>query len=137
MTPQKKFKKADMNTNPKITFPRLEAPGFVSRLYQFSSAFISGAFFFCLTLAPPSYAQEKVDLLITGGTVITMDAQHRVLDDGAIAISGDSIVAIGGSAELAAKYAPAKILNAHGAIVMPGLINGHTHAAMSLFRGIA
>src|SRR5277367_344347 len=121
-------------------FPlRRKFQGVIARFYQRSSVLISGVvvLFFLLSAAPPNLAQEKVDLLITGGTVITMDAQRRVLNDGAIAVSGDSIVAVGASAELAAKYAPAKILNAHGAIVMPGLINGHTHAAMSLFRGIA
>jgi 5-methylthioadenosine/S-adenosylhomocysteine deaminase len=95
------------------------------------------ACFFLLTSAHPTAAQEKVDLLITGGTVITMDSQHRVLDDGAVAVRGDSIVAVGPRAELEPKYAAAKVINAHGAIVMPGLINGHTHAAMSLFRGVA
>ncbi len=101
--------------------------------------FICGAFalFFFLTLAPPTPAQEKVDLLITGGTVLTMDTQRHILDDGAIAVRGDSIVAVGARAELEAKYAPARVINARGTIVMPGLINGHTHAAMSLFRGIA
>src|SRR5271168_3907678 len=121
-------------------FPlRRKFQGVIARFYKRSSVLISGVvvLFFLLSLAPPTPAQEKVDLLITGGTVITMDAQRRVLNDGAIAISGDSIIAIGASTELAAKYAPAKIINAHGAIVMPGLINGHTHAAMSLFRGIA
>src|SRR5277367_3713001 len=121
-------------------FPlRRKFQGVIARFYQRSSVLISGAvvLFFLLSAAPPNLAQEKVDLLITGGTVITMDAQRRVLNDGAIAVSGDSIVAVGASAELESKYAPAKVLNAHGAIVMPGLINGHTHAAMSLFRGIA
>jgi 5-methylthioadenosine/S-adenosylhomocysteine deaminase len=113
--------------------------GVITRSYQCSSVFISGAFalFFLLSAAPLTSAGEKVDLLITSGTVITMDAQRRVLEDGAIAVRGDSIVAIGTSAELESKYSAAKVINAHGAIVMPGLINGHSHAAMSLFRGIA
>jgi 5-methylthioadenosine/S-adenosylhomocysteine deaminase len=128
-----------MTANLKLIFPNRQAPGFISRLYQCSAVFISGAFalFFLLFAAPPTPAQEKVDLLITGGTVITMDAQRRVLEDGAVVIRADSIVAVGPRTELEAKYAAAKAINAHGAIVMPGLINGHTHAAMSLFRGIA
>ena len=111
----------------------------ITRFYLCSSAFACGAFalFIFLSAAPPIPAQEKVDLLITGGTVITMDAQRRVLEDGAIAIRADSIVAVGARTELEAKYAAAKAINARGAMVMPGLINGHTHAAMSLFRGIA
>jgi 5-methylthioadenosine/S-adenosylhomocysteine deaminase len=82
-------------------------------------------------------AKDKVDLLVTNGTVITMDAQRRVIEDGAVAVRGDSIVAVGASAEIAARYDAAKIVDARGAIIMPGLIDGHAHAAMSLFRGMA
>jgi 5-methylthioadenosine/S-adenosylhomocysteine deaminase len=128
-----------MTPNFKLISPNRQFLGFVSRFYLRSSAFICGAFsLLCLLfLAPPTSAQEKVDLLVTNGAVITMDAQRRVLEDAAVAVRGDSIVAVGASAELTSKYAPAKVIDAHGAIVMPGLINGHTHAAMSLFRGIA
>ena len=113
--------------------------GVISCFYQCSSVFISSAIavFFLLSAASPALAQEKVDLLITGGTVITMDVQRHVFDNGAVAVRGDTIVAVGPRAELETKYAPAKVINAHGAIVMPGLINGHTHAAMALFRGVA
>ena len=128
-----------MTASPKLFPLRRKFRIVITRLHHCSSVFISGAFafFFLLSAAPSTRAQEKADLLITGGTVITMDAQRRVLDDGAIAIRADSIVAIGTRTELEAKYVAAKVINAHGAIVMPGLINGHTHAAMSLFRGIA
>jgi 5-methylthioadenosine/S-adenosylhomocysteine deaminase len=106
---------------------------------RYSSACVRGAFVFllCLYAALPAPAQEKIDVLITGGTVITMDAERRVLDDGAIAVRADSIVAVGPRSELESRYAPTKVIDARGALVMPGLINGHTHAAMSLFRGIA
>jgi 5-methylthioadenosine/S-adenosylhomocysteine deaminase len=83
------------------------------------------------------FGRDKVDLLVTNGTVVTMDVQRRVIENGAVAMRGDSIVAVGPSADLAARYEAAKVVDAHGAIVMPGLINGHAHAAMSLFRGIA
>lgn len=127
-----------MTANLKLIF-RCRASGYIARLHQRSSVFVGGALVLLssLSLAPSTLAQEKVDLLITGGTVITMDAQRRVLDDGAVAVRADSIVAVGPRSELETKYAAAKVINAHGAIVMPGLINGHTHAAMSLFRGIA
>ena len=82
-------------------------------------------------------AKEKVDLLIVGGTVITMDAQRRVIDDGAVAIRGDAIVAVGPRAEIENRFEAAQTIDAHGALVLPGLINGHAHAAMSLFRGLA
>jgi 5-methylthioadenosine/S-adenosylhomocysteine deaminase len=124
---------------PKKFCPRHKFLSVITRFYRCSSVSIIGAFAFLLFLCVPqhTFAQEKVDLLVTGGTVITVDAQRRVLDDGAIAVSGDSIVAVGPRAEIETKYQAAKVINAHGAIVMPGLINGHTHAAMSLFRGIA
>jgi 5-methylthioadenosine/S-adenosylhomocysteine deaminase len=104
-------------------------------LYLCLSVFICGA---VDLLAPrAAFGKDKVDLLVTNGTVITMDAQRRVIENGAVAARGDSIIAVGASAELAAQYDAVKIVNAHGAIIMPGLINGHAHAAMSLFRGVA
>jgi 5-methylthioadenosine/S-adenosylhomocysteine deaminase len=104
-------------------------------LYLCLAVFICGAF--DLLLARPAYAKEHVDLVVTNGTVVTMDAQRHVLENGAVAVRGDSIVAVGPSADIAAQYDAAKIVDARGAIVMPGLINGHAHAAMSLFRGVA
>jgi 5-methylthioadenosine/S-adenosylhomocysteine deaminase len=88
-------------------------------------------------LLPGAMAKEKADLLITGGTVVTMDAQRRVINDGAVAIRGDSIVGVGSRAEIESCFEAPKTIDAHGALVMPGLINGHAHAAMSLFRGLA
>ncbi|MGC1187562.1 MAG: amidohydrolase [Candidatus Acidiferrales bacterium] len=81
--------------------------------------------------------KEKVSLLIEGGTVVTMDATRRVITDGAIAVRGDTIVAVGSRAELEARYLPVRRISAQGRLVMPGLINGHAHAAMTLLRGIA
>src|ERR1700691_5502605 len=135
----KRSKKGEMITIRRMFCPRRKFVSVITGFCQFSSACIGGAFVFllCLCAAPPTPAQEKIDVLITGGTVITMDAQRRVLDDGAIAVRADSIVAVGPRAELESTYAPAKVIDAHGALVMPGLINGHTHAAMSLFRGVA
>jgi 5-methylthioadenosine/S-adenosylhomocysteine deaminase len=96
----------------------------------------------CLAfLLPPMLAaqanNDKVDLLVTNGTVVTMDGQRRVIENGAVAIRGDSIVAVGPHLEIENKLKAAQTIDAHGALVMPGLINGHAHAAMSLFRGLA
>src|SRR3984957_17050506 len=99
------------------------------------SVFICGLIL--LLAVSPSYARDKADLLIVHGTVVTMDVQRQIIDDGAIAVLGDSIVAIGKSSEIESKYEAPKIIEAAGGIIMPGLINGHAHAAMSLFRGIA
>jgi 5-methylthioadenosine/S-adenosylhomocysteine deaminase len=86
---------------------------------------------------PAAKPKEKVSLLIEGGTVVTMDASRRVIEDGAIAVRGDTIVDVGARAELEARYLPAQRISAQGRLVMPGLINGHAHAAMTLLRGIA
>ncbi|HXW61754.1 MAG TPA: amidohydrolase [Candidatus Acidoferrales bacterium] len=78
-----------------------------------------------------------MDLFVRGGTVITMDAEFRVIDDGGVAIEGDTIAAVGKRADLEAKASGARKIEAGGTLVMPGMINGHAHAAMSLFRGVA
>jgi 5-methylthioadenosine/S-adenosylhomocysteine deaminase len=77
-----------------------------------------------------------LDLLISGGTIITMDPEYRVIEDGAVAIEGDRIAAIGTRAELAGTRAERTIDGSY-TLVLPGMINGHAHAAMSLFRGVA
>jgi 5-methylthioadenosine/S-adenosylhomocysteine deaminase len=78
-----------------------------------------------------------MDLLVTGGTVVTMDAEFRVIEDGAVAIEGDRIAAVGKRADLETRSRPTKTIRAAGTLVLPGMINGHAHAAMSLFRGVA
>ena len=82
-------------------------------------------------------AAERVDLLVTGGTVVTMDAERRVIENGAVAIRGERIVAVGPAAELERQYRPRRRLRAQGRLVLPGFINTHTHAAMNLYRGVA
>jgi 5-methylthioadenosine/S-adenosylhomocysteine deaminase len=81
--------------------------------------------------------KERVDLLVSGGTVVTMDSGKRVIEDGAVTVRGDAIVAVGARQEIESRYEPARTIDAQGKIVMPGLINSHAHAAMSLFRGLA
>jgi 5-methylthioadenosine/S-adenosylhomocysteine deaminase len=87
--------------------------------------------------AAASPAKERVDLIVAGGTVVTMDASRRVIEDGAVAVRGDTVTAVGPRSEINERYETAKTIDANGDIVMPGLINGHAHAAMSLFRGLA
>jgi 5-methylthioadenosine/S-adenosylhomocysteine deaminase len=79
----------------------------------------------------------RADLVISGGTVVTMNAAGDVLADGAIVVDDGRIVAIGGTADITTQYAGAEVIDAHGQIILPGLINTHTHAAMVLFRGLA
>jgi len=89
------------------------------------------------SFAQDARPKEKANLLLSGGTVLTMDAQNRLIDDGAVVIRGDTIVAVGRRADLESRYQAVRRIDARGKLVMPGLINGHTHATMSLFRGIA
>jgi 5-methylthioadenosine/S-adenosylhomocysteine deaminase len=77
------------------------------------------------------------DLLIVGGTVVTMDKTHRVIENGALAIRNDKIIAVGTRAEIARRYRATRTIDATGRAVIPGLINTHTHVPMSLFRGIS
>ncbi len=79
---------------------------------------------------------EPVDWIWHARWVVTMDAQRRVIDHGAVAIRGQRIVAVGTQAAIDRDYQPKQRLNIDG-VLTPGFINTHTHAAMSLFRGIA
>eukprot|EP00606_Chrysophyceae_sp_TOSAG23-5_P000125 GSChrysophyteH2.ASY1.ANO1.1414.1 assembled CDS len=76
-------------------------------------------------------------VVITGGTVVTMDALRRVIENGAVAIEGDTIAAVGEAAAIASAYPGAERVDASGHIVMPGLVNTHGHAPMVLYRGLA
>lgn len=80
---------------------------------------------------------QAVDWIWTARYVVTMDAQRRVIDDGAVAIRADRVVAVGTRAEIDKQYQPRHRLDQPAALIAPGLINTHTHAPMSLFRGIA
>lgn len=96
-------------------------------------------FFVSLLLIPQTiYGQKKaVDLIVSGGTVVTMDAQKRVIENGAVAVSKGQIVGVGTSAEISKTFASKQTINAQGKVIIPGLINTHTHIPMGLFRGIA
>ena len=79
----------------------------------------------------------SVDLLVLGGTIVTMDQTRRIIADGGIAISNGRILAIGPRAEIERSYTSRQRVNAQGKVLAPGLINGHTHIPMVLFRGLA
>lgn len=81
--------------------------------------------------------KEKVSLLISGDWLLTQNDAREVFHPGAVALRGAEIVAVGPAAELAARYVPERRLDYPLGLIMPGLINAHTHAAMSLFRGLA
>jgi 5-methylthioadenosine/S-adenosylhomocysteine deaminase len=82
-------------------------------------------------------AAEPADWIWSGRYVITEDAGHRVIANGAVAIRGDRIVGVGTKSQIDARFQAKQRLDRPDAILAPGLIDTHTHAAMSLFRGIA
>jgi 5-methylthioadenosine/S-adenosylhomocysteine deaminase len=82
-------------------------------------------------------ARRTVSLVVTGGTVITVDHAGRVLAPGAIAIDGRDIVAVDTPEAIAGRFDARESIDAAGNIVMPGLVNTHTHAPMVLYRGLA
>jgi 5-methylthioadenosine/S-adenosylhomocysteine deaminase len=79
----------------------------------------------------------NVDLLISGRYLYLQDQDKSIVKDGAVAILQDTIVETGTDSELAAKYPGAERLATEHGLIMPGLINTHTHAAMACFRGLA
>ncbi|MBN6360507.1 amidohydrolase [Providencia huaxiensis] len=83
-----------------------------------------------------SFAATSADIIIVDGTILTMDAQKQIIDHGTVVIKGNKIIAVGGP-ELAQSYQAPNILKVDGDIVMPGLINTHTHASMTVFRSLA
>ncbi len=95
------------------------------------------AFAAFLLVSTAATAQTRVDTIWSARYVVTMDAQRRVIENGAVAVSGDHIVDVGPRAEINRNYRAAARLDRPGAILAPGLINTHTHAAMALFRGLA
>jgi 5-methylthioadenosine/S-adenosylhomocysteine deaminase len=81
--------------------------------------------------------RAAADVLVLGGIVVTMDERRTVLSDGALVICGDSIAALGPRSEIVGAYRAATTLDATGCLVIPGLIDAHTHIPMTLFRGLA
>ena len=92
---------------------------------------------YSLFLFVGALAAEPADWIWSGRYVITMDAQRRVIENGAVAVRADRIVGVGSKTEMDARFQPKQRLDRPDAILAPGLINTHTHAAMVLFRGIA
>ncbi len=80
---------------------------------------------------------QTCDLLITGGVIVTMDAERRVLDGGTIAITGNTIQGVFPAGEAPRGIQANRTIEARGKVITPGLINAHGHVAMTLFRGFA
>jgi 5-methylthioadenosine/S-adenosylhomocysteine deaminase len=80
---------------------------------------------------------DRIDLIVNGDHVVTMDADATIIENGAVAIHDGIILAVGPADEINASYAAEQTLPGDNRIVMPGLVNGHSHAAMTLLRGVA
>ncbi|GIL11939.1 MAG: 5-methylthioadenosine/S-adenosylhomocysteine deaminase [Chloroflexota bacterium] len=80
---------------------------------------------------------ERVEIILAGGTVVTMNDGFDVIPDGAVAIRDAKIVAVGTRAEVAAAYEADTVVDCAGQYIMPGLVNAHTHVPMTLLRGLA
>jgi 5-methylthioadenosine/S-adenosylhomocysteine deaminase len=85
---------------------------------------------------PPATVLDA-DLLLLGGIVVTMDPRRTVYPAGAIAVRGGRIEAVGPRQEVAGRYRAPRTIDASGGLLLPGLIDGHTHLPMTLFRGLA
>ena len=90
-----------------------------------------------MTLVWSQTGQREVSLVITNGIVVTMDAAGRTIADGAVAVDGSDIVAVDSSEAIGRQFRGAETIDASDQIVMPGLVNTHTHAPMVLYRGLA
>ena len=84
-----------------------------------------------------AFGAERADWIVSARYVVTMNPAREVVRDGAIAVRGDRILAVGTRKEIDQRFSPAKRADRGDAILMPGLVNTHTHAPMSLLRGIA
>jgi 5-methylthioadenosine/S-adenosylhomocysteine deaminase len=80
---------------------------------------------------------QNTDLLLTNALVLTMDENFNQYEPGGVAISGDSILAVGPENELRRNYKATETIDCQGKVLMPGLINAHTHIPMTLLRGLA
>lgn len=79
--------------------------------------------------------EKNIDILIVGGLIVTMNQDRQVIDKGAIAISGDKIIQVFQAEQIPKDHGAKKVIQADGMVVIPGLINAHSHLAMTLFRG--
>ena len=87
--------------------------------------------------APAEQADNRIDLIIEGDQVVTMDGSGTVIESGAVAVDDGVILAVGPASGIHSNYSAIETLSGENRIVMPGLVNGHGHAAMTLLRGVA
>jgi 5-methylthioadenosine/S-adenosylhomocysteine deaminase len=110
------------------------SPSKILRMPRLFSAAIAG---WLALIAALAAAPRQIGLILTGGTVITIDSSHHVLASGAIAVDGTDILAVDTPEKIAAQFTARETIDTTGRIVLPGLVNTHGHAPMVLYRGLA
>src|SRR5690606_39508125 len=80
---------------------------------------------------------EKVDVILSGGIIVTMNADFTLIFDGALAVRGTEIVAVGERETITKEYTADEVIDCSGQYILPGLVNAHTHVPMTLLRGLA
>ena len=80
---------------------------------------------------------NKADFILKNAVLLTMDESLSIFEPGAVAVQGDHIIAVGSEDDVIQQYTSEQTIDSHGKVLMPGLINAHTHAAMTLLRGLA
>ncbi len=104
---------------------------------RFLTAFVVFALLSLGAVVTPAQKNVSVDLLIVGGTVVTMNAKREIIENGAVGIKNGEIVMVGTRADAVRGVRAGRTINAAGKVIIPGLINTHTHIPMVLFRGIS
>jgi len=90
-----------------------------------------------LAVSAGQQGRRAISLVVVGGTVVTQNAAHDLVSPGAVAVDGTDIVEIGAPAAIGSRYQAAETIEARDDIILPGLINTHTHAPMVMYRGLA
>ena len=90
-----------------------------------------------LAIVSTQSTEREVSILIVDGTVVTMNGEGQIIENGAVAIDGSDIVAVGTTDDIQRQFRGRETINAANHVVMPGLVNTHTHAPMVLYRGFA
>lgn len=99
--------------------------------------FVAAFFAVAALVSAGAQGRKTIALVVRGGTVITENAWHTVLSPGAIAIDGSDIVAVDTPDAIDSKFDARETIDASGQVILPGLINTHTHAPMVMYRGLA
>jgi 5-methylthioadenosine/S-adenosylhomocysteine deaminase len=86
---------------------------------------------------PTEISTAHADIVLSNATVVTMDPSYSIIRNGAVAIQGDTIAAVGGTDTVSRQFQASEVLDCTGLTIIPGMINAHTHAAMTLLRGLA